>query len=166
MKITKATPSDVDVAMAIVESCIDHMQSQGIDQWDSLYPDRAVLERDITNGNLYLAVDGDICRGIVTLNEEQSKEYEAVSWRYYEGKILVVHRLAIDPSSQGQGVASRMMDFAEEYAYRQGYSTIRLDAFLQNPSAVRLYTRRHYRVAGTVEFRKGTFHCFEKNLVR
>ena len=57
-----------------------------------------------------------------------------------------------------------MMDFAEEFAKRKGYRSIRLDAFDENPRALEIYEARHYRRAGPVIFRNRKFSCFEKQI--
>jgi ribosomal protein S18 acetylase RimI-like enzyme len=140
------------------------MRAQGIEQWDEIYPDRATFEQDVVEGTLYLAVEQQGCCGICVLNEHQDPTYATIPWSYCEGKVLVVHRLAVDPQHQGRGIASQLMLFAEAYGRAHGYRTIRLDAFCKNPSAVRLYTKSHYRLAGTGTMRKGPFYCFEKCL--
>jgi RimJ/RimL family protein N-acetyltransferase len=58
------------------------------------------------------------------------------------------------------------MKFAESVAEKEGFDTIRLDAFSENPGAVALYERLGYRRAGTVNFRKGAFFCLEKQVTR
>ena len=161
MDIVTATTQDLDAVMAIVQSCIAHMRAHGIDQWDDIYPDRATFEEDVANGTLYLAVERQVCRGIMVLNAYQDPAYATVAWHYREEPILVVHRLAVDPMYQGQGIASQLMDFAEAQGRSRGARALRLDAFSQNPSAVRLYMKRQYRLAGPVTFRTGTFYCFE-----
>jgi ribosomal protein S18 acetylase RimI-like enzyme len=87
-----------------------------------------------------------------------------VKWEINSGKQLVVHRLCIDPKYQGQGIARTLMDYAEQYGKEQGYGSIRLDAFVNNPRACRLYEGLGYKAVGTVEFRKGKFYCFEREL--
>lgn len=164
VQIIRAATHDADGAMAVVRTCVADMLAKGIEQWDEVYPDRSTIERDIAEETLYLAMQAGGCRGIIALDERQSNEYRAVRWESAGGKMLVVHRLAIDPAAQGQGIASRLMDFAEEHGRRNGYAGIRLDAFAGNPRALRLYNRRGYRMAGAVTFRKGLFHCFEKSL--
>jgi GNAT superfamily N-acetyltransferase len=155
---------DLPSLMLLIGACIGHMRQQGIEQWDELYPDRATLERDIAAGTLFIASEQGAIQGMIVLNELQPKEYETVPWRDHDGRPLVVHRLAVAPAWQGRGVASQLMQFAETYGRRNGYGAIRLDAFVHNPSALRLYARLGYRNAGTVQFRKGPFHCFEKSL--
>jgi len=136
------------------------MDAQDIPQWDEVYPSREDLAEDIRNQALYVLETGGHAAGLIVLNEDQAPEYAGVSWRY-DGRALVIHRLTIDPARQGKGLASRLMDFAEETAAARGYDCIRLDAFTRNPAACALYRKRGYRNAGVVRLRKGDFHCFE-----
>lgn len=161
MNISPAKPSDLDAVMSVVGACTRHMDSQGISQWDDIYPTRAVLEEDIARQSLFVMVNGAIV-GVMVLNDYQEPEYGAISWAYSGERVLVVHRLCVHPDAQGQGVASRLMDFAEELGQADGYAAIRLDAFTKNRAAVSLYEKRGYRKAGIVQFRKGPFFCFEK----
>jgi len=62
------------------------------------------------------------------------------------------------------GIARQLMQFAENRASELDFGAIRLDAFIANPAALRLYASLGYQVAGTVMFRKGLFQCFEKAL--
>ncbi len=164
MNISTATQDDLDAVMSLVTACVRHMDSQGIAQWNDVYPSRTLFAKDIASQSLFVATVDAQARGVIALNEHQEPEYREISWAYDEERILVVHRLCVHPDSQGQGVAARLMDFVEHHAEVQGYSAIRLDAFTENPAAVSLYYSRGYRRAGTVRFRKGTFYCFEKKV--
>jgi ribosomal protein S18 acetylase RimI-like enzyme len=160
MAIRQAKPADQPGILALIRSCVRHMESQGIDQWDDLYPDEATIRRDIDANELYLLEQDGRLGGIITLNESQEPAYQEVAWQF-GGRALVVHRLAIDPSSQGKGFAGELMQFAYTIARERQYATIRLDAFTHNPRAVALYEGLGYQRAGMVTFRKGLFICFE-----
>ncbi len=54
------------------------------------------------------------------------------------------------------------MDFSEKLAVESGYRSIRLDAFKKNPIAIKFYQDLEYFPAGSVQFRKDRFICFEK----
>jgi len=164
MNISPAKPSDLDAVTSAVQACIRHMESQGIFQWDEIYPTRDVFQQDLAEQSLFVVRDGDAVVGAIVLNEHQEPEYGDVAWACSTDSVLVVHRLFVHPYSQGKGVAGRLMDYAEQYAQSRGYEAIRLDAFTKNPAAVSLYERRGYRNAGTVTFRKGDFYCFEKQV--
>jgi GNAT superfamily N-acetyltransferase len=156
-----ALKDDIEKVLTIVRDATQYMDTQGIPQWDEIYPSRAVLQKDIENQHLYVIENEGEVAGLTTLNEEESPEYRDVKWIFH-GRILVVHRLTIAPKRQGGKLASQLMDFAEQEAAFKGYNAIRLDAFTQNPVAINLYEHRGYRNAGTVRFRKGLFFCYEK----
>lgn len=160
MKIRFADQQDLKEIMELIRSCVSHMESHDIHQWDEIYPDEATFRRDIERYELFLLEYGGRITGIMTLNEHEEPEYQSVKWKY-SGKTLVVHRLAIDPSCQCKGHARTLMRFALEFAKERQYAAIRLDAFFGNPGAVALYERLGYRKAGIVRFRKGEFYCFE-----
>lgn len=150
--------------MAAVRAASAAMLEKGIDQWDEVYPNLAVLKKDIGKGDLFVLDEDGAIKGMVVLNEFQDKEYADVRWKLTEGRPLVVHRLCVHPEFQGMGAARRLMAFAEDYAQKNGYSSIRLDTFTQNPTSVALYAKLGYAEAGTVTFRKGVFYCFEKEV--
>lgn len=162
--IRKANKREVVRLMDIVNAASASMSVQGIEQWDEVYPNANVLKRDIAEGNLYVLEENKIVQGMVVLNDFQDKEYADICWKYTNGKQLVVHRLCVHPNFQGKGVAKSLMAFAEDYARKNEYASIRLDSFTQNPTSEGLYTKLSYRKSGTVTFRKGVFYCFEKDV--
>jgi ribosomal protein S18 acetylase RimI-like enzyme len=163
MTIRPAYSEELEEVLALVKAAIQHMENQGIHQWDDIYPDRSTLLADLHSGHIHLAVMHDHIVGMIAINEDQSPEYRTVRWKY-PGRALVVHRLTIDPFHERQGLASQLMRFAEGLAAARGYDTIRLDAFTKNLGAVALYEHLGYRKAGAVPFRKGTFYCYEKQV--
>ncbi len=173
MTIEKIGIEACDTLVALFARVVDGMRSQGIDQWDERYPDRAVLEADLRAGVAF-ALFGDREEsprfqagapvGYVALNEEQSEEYRDVPWLENGGAPLVIHRLCVDPVFQGRGAAKTLLSFAETFALQTGHTSIRLDAFTQNPAALALYDSLGYDWRGEVTFRKGLFRCYEKIL--
>ena len=139
------------------------MEEQGIPQWDEIYPNKAILNADIENKQMYLIEAEGRVAGFTVINEDQSSEYTGVAWKY-DGRPLVVHRLTIHPDYQRRRLASHLMDFAEEMAAAENYDCIRLDAFTLNRAAFAMYEKRGYRRAAIVRFRKGDFFCFEKKI--
>ena len=56
------------------------------------------------------------------------------------------------------------MDFAEDYAIRKGYDSIRLDTFSKNPRNQKFYEIRGYHRLGNVYFSDQSadpFYCYE-----
>lgn len=163
--VRPATVDDLDAVMRVLADCIAAMRAAGIDQWDDLYPTRATFAADTNARTLYLGfADDGVLAGLIVLNDCQDAEYCEVPWQITGLPVAVVHRLMVSPQWQGKGVARALMAFAEQCARELGFGAIRLDAFVHNPAALRLYPALGYREAGGVTFRKGPFRCFEKAL--
>ena len=163
INIREATPDDVGALVDLVRACLDGMRNQGIDQWDDVYPDRATIERDVAGATAFVATLDSSVLGMAVLNEHQEREYADVPWRF-AGRTMVIHRLMVAPAAEGKGVARALMLHLETRGEAVGFDCVRLDAFSGNARAVRFYERAKYRLAGHVRFRKGDFHCFEKQL--
>ena len=164
MEFAVAQPSNLDELHALYRAAIAHMDAQGIFQWDDLYPSLDVLEEDVSQGEMEIAlIDGQISAAF-TLNPRCDEEYALGAWRYPDARFCVLHRLCVHPLNQGQGVAARVMDHIEHALLQRGYESVRLDAFSSNPFALRLYEKRGYERVGEVRFRKGLFYFYEKPL--
>jgi GNAT superfamily N-acetyltransferase len=160
--IKKLSKDHLSEAFSLIESVVSKMNNESIFQWDEQYPTREIIEKDIVDGHAFGFFHLDELRGYITLNEEYSPEYNSLEWTDKSGISLIVHRLSIKANCQGQGIAKQLMIYAEEYAKSNSYSSIKLDAFLPNKAALRLYEKSNYTKVGTVTFRKGEFNCYEK----
>lgn len=169
LDIVPGRPADLSAVMALICDCIQDMQDRGIDQWGGHYPTAEIFADDIKAQTLYLARCDSKLVGVIVLTEcqDQTPEWQGIRWSFGE-PALIVHRLAVHPTWQRQGIASRLMDFAEARATQKGYVSIRLDAYTGNPAALGLYEKRGYRRVGQVRFplRSLPGCCFEKRLVQ
>jgi len=163
MVIRLATPQDVPQVMAIVARCVSDMRAHGVDQWDDLYPNEEVFREDVRSRSLFLAERDGACVAAVALNDVQPEQYRSVAWRSTDGPALVVHRLCVHPDCQRQGLGVRLMEFAEQFARRRGFRSIRLEVYPTASAAVALYSRLGYALVGQVRFprRRLPFDCME-----
>lgn len=161
--IRHASIDELDKLCSITTSATEQMNRQGILQWDDLYPSREILLSDIERQEMHVVCIEDTIAGLIVINNEQPPEYSAIPWKY-SGSALVIHRLAIDPLHQGRGLATKLIKYAEEYAVIGKYDCIRLDTFTNNPTSNALYKKLGYIETGIVQFRKGSFCCYEKNI--
>ena len=161
--IERANSAQIDAAWSIVSRCRAALDRAGIHQWDDVYPSRSTVAEDVDRECLYVAMANGICQATITLDAHEDEAYRTMSWSS-DGPALVVHRLCVDPAHQGQGIARRMMRFAEQHASAHGYTSIRLDAYTANPRSVELYRRLGYREVGQVSFprRALPFLLFER----
>lgn len=160
----KANVCDIDEISVFVDEAKSVMEKQGIFQWDEIYPLKEDFADDETNGQLYVGeMDGKIAV-CFTLNKVQFDEYFAADWENKGDDFIVIHRLCVNPEFQGKGIGSSACHFIEEIALKNGASSIKLDAFTQNPIALSMYEKLGYKVKGYADWRKGKFVLMEKVL--
>lgn len=165
--IRKATSSDVDSILLVTKACAKSMISKGIYQWNEHYPNAAAFEKDIKRNELYVLTNENIIIGTIVISTFMDDEYQSIKWLTPNDKNLYIHRLAVHPDYQGQGLAQKLMDFAEAYGSENGYDSIRLDTFSQNPRNQKFYERRNYKRLGSIYFPKQSehpFYCYERLL--
>jgi GNAT superfamily N-acetyltransferase len=166
MLIRLATQEDIPALMAVVRRVVPLMRAAGNLQWDEKYPNEAVFEQDIALTQLWVSdIDGSIA-GAAALTMDQEPEYAEVGWDLNE-RAIVVHRLAVDPAFRGAGVASALMQKAEELAVERSIAVLRVDTNTQNAATQQLFPKLGYLLAGEIglSIRPGLrFLCYEKRL--
>jgi GNAT superfamily N-acetyltransferase len=71
---------------------------------------------------------------------------------WYLGNVAVMGQFATEPSLQGTGIGSRLMDAAERRAAELGAAEIAMDTAEGATHLVELYQRRGYRLVGHVRW--------------
>jgi ribosomal protein S18 acetylase RimI-like enzyme len=158
----RAKAADFEAVAALYEKAVSDLRSKQIDQWDEIYPDSKTLRADIRKRQMYvLTRDGGIVSAVV-LGRKQHELYKTVRWSC--GRPAVLHRLCVHPEHQHLGVGRATVVCAEQRLRKKHRCSVRLDAFLQNPAALRLYESLGYTRVGVVHFRKGEFGLYEKSI--
>ena len=162
--IRKATQSDIGPILQITNACANLMKQNGIYQWDENYPNQTAFETDVKRGELYVIENNEKVIGCIVLSTIMDEEYRSIDWLTPSSQNVYVHRLAIHPNEQGNGLAQRLMTFAENMAKEKGFISVRLDTFSQNLRNQRFYEQRGYQKLGDVYFPRQSefpFHCYE-----
>ena len=159
-----ASGIDTDEILVLFFKAIERLRTNDIDQWDDQYPNRYTIAEDIEKGQMYvLSQNGQIVSAVV-LNEEQPKAYGSAAWSDRYGRVAVIHRLCVHPDFQGMGIGRYTLGAGEKFLADIGYTSIRLDAFMENRKAITLYESLGYTLTGKEVFRKGEFGLYEKLL--
>ena len=164
MEYSKAQLNQLEEIFSVYSNAIKAMDNDNIPQWDEIYPDKAILEEDITKNQMYIGkIDNEIAV-CFTLSEECDEEYKNGKWQYPDAKFNVIHRLCVNPEFQNKGIATKTMKYIENLSKSQGYDVIRLDCFTLNPYSQKLYNKAGYSIVGYADWRKGRFELREKKL--
>lgn len=158
-----ANTEDLPEILILYQRAIKQMNALNILQWDEIYPDDQTLSCDIEQRQMYLHIVGARIAAAIVLNSEQDEQYKNGNWSI-SNNFGVVHRLCVHPDFGQSGLGKQMVLFAEKHFSNLNFSSVRLDAFSQNPISLHLYEKLGYKRVGQIVFRKGDFVLFEKLL--
>ena len=164
MNLRLATWGDVPAIMQIVRAVVPLMRATGNLQWDDHYPNPAAFEEDVVRKQLWVAFAEERIAGVVALTTDQSPEYIQAGWDT-ANPAIVVHRLAVNPEFQGQGIAAALLHQAEVVAASCNLQRVLADTNTHNQAMQRLLPKLGYNFSGeiTLDFRPGLrFRCYEK----
>ena len=105
-RLRAAALSEVELAMDIINQAKAHLRAQGIDQWQTGYPDRDCLERDVRTGKGYFLEEDGIPLGYLCVDFDGEPAYDHLNGTWArEEPYVVVHRLALSDAARGRGAA-------------------------------------------------------------
>ena len=162
--IRRGVHEDLMPILEITKKCAVKMDAMGIYQWNENYPNRNAFIDDIKNNELLVLTKGDLLVGCIALCTKMDDVYKNVKWLTKDVKNLYIHRLAVDPQFQKKGIGKKLMDYAEDFAKKNNFISVRLDTFSKNKNNMRFYERRGYKRLEKVFFpeqSKFPFYCYE-----
>ncbi|WP_425076318.1 GNAT family N-acetyltransferase [Psychroserpens sp. S379A] len=162
--IRKATVNDIGHIISITKACAKFMIDKNIFQWNEHYPTKTAFENDLKRDELYVLETDNTIKGCIVISTCMDEEYMPVQWLTPNENSIYIHRLAIHPNYQGKGFAQQLMDFAETFAQRNNYTSVRLDTFSRNKRNQKFYELRGYQKLGSIYFPKQSeypFYCYE-----
>jgi GNAT superfamily N-acetyltransferase len=166
MEIQQASSSDFVEVLFLLGQCIKDMNSKRLKHWNYESPSPAQIKLEIETGTVFLYKELGIAKGMIRLTDEIPEEHKEIEWKSTPGKVLYIKRFTVHPLWQDSDVSDKLVEFAENYARKNNYSSIRLDALNSYPSDEKFFESRNFALAGTFHsaFQKKPFACYEKSL--
>ena len=152
MEFRKAMESDIHTIMNIIKQAQDYFKDQGIDQWQNNYPNYETIENDIINKNSYVLLNDTIIIGTVVLSFDGERNYDYIyggEWKS-DYEYAVIHRIAVDSSYKGLGIASTIINNVKEICLEKGVCSIKVDTQKDNLSMQKLLKKNEFEYCGII----------------
>jgi RimJ/RimL family protein N-acetyltransferase len=165
MELEKATAQDIVRIMEIINQAKAFLKSQGVDQWQTGYPATADIERDLQSGIGYVLKDGKAVIGYAGLDTRGEAAYDGLKGHWLNDEpYLVIHRMALDNTSRGKGLAQQAFQVCEEFARSKGLRNIRVDTDQDNHIMRHIIKKMGFQYCGTIWFDNSEKIAFQKVL--
>ena len=163
IELRAAALEELGEAMGIINGAKRHLKEQGIDQWQTGYPDEACIRRDIVSGKGFMVVDGNEVLGYLCVDYDGEPAYEGLNgeWKA-DGKYVVVHRMAFAENARGKGLSSRVFALVEEMSRERGVHAFRVDTDADNRKMLHVLEKCGFMRRGTILFDNSEKVAFDK----
>ena len=135
MRITRATPDDLDTLVAFRDEAAAWLASQGIDQWQEPWPTerphgRGHATQHRGRGDLHRLGRRRTPAATITINRWAKPEL----WTEEEAAepALYAHKVTVDRAYAGQGFGAELLDWAGTRAADEGADWLRVDVWTTN----------------------------------
>lgn len=148
----RATPEDLPRMLEIFEDGRRALAGRGVDQWQDGYPQRALLEADIANGDTWLLCDGAAIVATAAFCFGEDSSYAVLhggAW-HTDGPYAALHRIAVADGQTGKGAAGKLYTHFEEMARKAGVSSLRVDTHRDNLVMQSFLQRRGFAKCGVI----------------
>ena len=166
MRIRPARAGDLDPVWALARRAVNWMNQQGHPQWGADYPTLDLYKGDIVRGDLWCAEEGGAIAGVACITPEKPGEYPAEIWQA-PGPALVIHRMAVEPTAQGRGIARALFAQAEKLAHMRKMAALHIDTYTENTRMQAIIRSLGFVQRGSIHLhgRPLPYPCFEKLLL-
>ncbi|MFD4348271.1 GNAT family N-acetyltransferase [Streptomyces coelicoflavus] len=147
MKITTATPADLQRLLDFRKEAASWISALGSDQWSRPYPAERLLTT-IEAGTVFMLRDGDQTAATITLTPEA--EEGLWSDKELSEPSMFVNKLTVARDYSGQNLGGALLDWAGDRAYRAAAKWLRLDAWTSNARLQRYYLDQGFQHVRTV----------------
>ena len=150
-RLIPATPADLPVCMAILDSGRAFQRQQGFTQWRDGYPAEEDVARDIESGGAYLLTVNCVPAAYVYIGFDGDPAYPAIegAWHFDE-PYGVLHRVAISADFRGMGLADVLFRLSGELVKSRGFDCLRIDTHKDNKRMQHVLEKNGFSYCGNV----------------
>lgn len=151
--VRKAGEHDLPAILMIIDAARTLLANRSIPQWQKdSGPNQEDLSRELVAKRLFVMIVDEEVAGVAVITDEIDPAYEAMEtpWQEIDTVYASIHRFALAPQYQGQGLANWFMLQLIEICELAGYKDIRIDTHPQNIAMQKVIVQSGFERRGMV----------------
>ena len=139
--------------MNIKNQASERLKEAGVMQWQNGTPTKELFIEDIDTGSGWIFEENGNPAGYLSVKTDKDTDYEKYSsiWPGVEGSYIAVHRIMTSNDYVNLGLASEMLEFAEDICRGMGRGSVRIDTHRDNKAMLALLNKNDYVNCGSIE---------------
>ena len=163
MEFRKATENDFPSIWEIILQAKQQMQAENRCQWNENYPIPATIYGDIEKGIGYVLEHEGQVIAYSAISFDEDPAYKSISGKWLtESPYIVIHRIAVSDTMKNKGIATKMLQEAEQLAVSNGIFSMRADTKYDNNQMLKVFQKLGMQYCGEVLMRGEPRKAFEK----
>lgn len=152
-----ASEADLPSLTTLAEQAKEYFRSNHINQWQKGEPNEQGLAAAISEGKVHVLDEDGRVLAMITLQEGDELSYRQIDGAWLNDlPYMAFHRVCVDSSLKGRGLAAALFEHSEQIALSRGYSTVRIDTHPDNLSMQRALAKSGYRTCGRIALAEGS----------
>lgn len=163
IKLRNVCENESSIAMEIINTAKKYLKEQGIDQWQTGYPDLRCIKKDIEKGKAFFVIGENEILGYLCIDYEGEPAYNHLNgeWKTDE-KYVVVHRMAFADKARDKGISTVVFKLVEEMSREKGVQSFRIDTDADNLKMRHILEKNGFEYRGTIWFDNSVKIGFDK----
>lgn len=166
-ELRKTKAGEETLAMDMIDQAKAYLREQGIDQWQTGYPNMEAILGDIEKERGWFITEDGRPFGYMCIDYEGEPAYKELkgSWLSpMDAPYVVVHRLAFAKESRGKGLADEAFRLVAEQAKQKGIENFRVDTDEANKIMQHVLKKNGFTYCGVIWFDNSEKIAFEKKI--
>ncbi|MGE1062527.1 GNAT family N-acetyltransferase [Megasphaera paucivorans] len=165
MELRLAQASDINRIYEIIMQGRNFLKRCGVNQWQNGYPNKENIMEDIERQTGYMLCDAEKSAAYACIDFDGEPAYDHLRGTWLDqNDYAVIHRMAVDDSYKGQGLAKQFFEKIETFVCARGILSIRVDTDNDNSIMKHLIEKSGYVYCGTIWFDNSIKIAYQKQL--
>lgn len=147
--LRRAAAADEDAVWSLLHETITWLRSRQLDQWSTWQGwtgPTGKVRKALDAGHVWLLSSAASAGPIGTITIEPVGDADFWSPQELSDSAVYVSKLAVRRDHAGQELGDLLLAWARDFAFREGYDLVRLDAWRTNPRLHQYYVQRGWRL--------------------
>lgn len=163
IKLRAASSEEIQTAVEIINMAKKHLKEQGIDQWQTGYPDYACIKQDILSQKGFFIAEDKTILGYLCIDYNGEAAYDNINGKWSASeKYVVVHRMALAENARGKGISNLVFQLVEQMSKKLGINYFRVDTDSDNKKMRHILNKNGFTYCGTIRFDNSEKIAFDK----
>lgn len=146
LKFVQATEKDILLIENLLLKKVHDLKQRGLIQWSEKEVLWKTLSKSFVPDDFYLVYQNETLIACFAVADEDPLFWPDVR----KGKSLFIHKLTVDDSMKGAGIADQILTFFKELGNMLNLSDVRLDVRADKDKLIKLYERNGFFKVGEI----------------